>query len=177
MTKQDVATGNLKSCLVNYLPWLIIVLVLFILDQSSKQAVLDQLNYAERINLLPVFDITLLFNTGAAFSFLADFGGTQRWVFTAIAVIAIVVILYWLHKYRDNKLFCLALALILAGALGNVYDRITLGHVIDFLLFYWNDWYFPAFNIADTAITVGAFLLIMDELLRIRNARKKVRGN
>lgn len=147
-------------------------MVLFVLDQITKNQVLTNLNYGQRINIAPFFDLTLLFNTGAAFSFLANSGGFQRWIFTAIALFAIVLIVYWLNKYKDNKLFCLAITLILAGAIGNVYDRIILGHVIDFLLFYWNDWYFPAFNIADISISCGAFLLIIDELIRIKSNRK-----
>lgn len=164
--------GYFKSCLASYWPWLIISLIIFIVDQLSKTLVSQNLVYGQRLNVLPIFDITLLFNTGAAFSFLADFGVASRWIFTAIALLAIVLILYWLNKYKTNRLFCLALSLILAGALGNVYDRIMLGHVVDFLLFYWHEWYYPAFNVADIAISCGAILLIVDELVRIKKTRK-----
>lgn len=148
------------------LHWLIIATVILLADQASKQYILHNFNYAERLNLLPFFDLTLLFNTGAAFSFLADSGGYQRWLFTLIAIAAIALIIYWLYKYRQQRLFCLALIFILAGALGNLIDRIYYGHVIDFLLFYWRDWYFPAFNIADSAITCGAAVLIFEEIFK-----------
>jgi signal peptidase II len=118
--------------------------------------------------VLPFFDFTLLYNPGAAFSFLAQADGWQRWFFTVLGLVASVFIVWMMHKNRSNKRLMLALALILGGALGNVIDRIAYGHVVDFLLFYWKDWYYPAFNIADTCITLGAILLILDELLRLR---------
>ena len=116
----------------------------------------------------PSFGFTLLYNRGAAFSFLADQAGWQRWFFTVLGLGAASFILWMMHKNRTQTRLLLALALILSGALGNVIDRVTYGHVIDFLLFYWQNWYYPAFNIADSCITVGAILLILDEILRLR---------
>jgi signal peptidase II len=110
-------------------------------------------------------------NTGAAFSFLAQASGWQRWLFTAIGVAAAIFIVWMLRSHAGQRLFSFALALILGGALGNVLDRVLYGHVIDFVQVHWRGWYFPAFNIADSAITVGAACLILDELLRVRRAR------
>lgn len=152
--------------------WLVLAGVIVVLDQLSKLWFNNSLYYAERIQVLPFFDFTLLYNPGAAFSFLADGNGWQRWFFTAIAVVAIGLILNLLYRHSKQKLFCASLSLILGGAAGNVIDRIVFGHVIDFLLFYWDTWYFPAFNIADVAITCGAALLILDEVLRIRNTKR-----
>ena len=151
--------------------WLACAAILIALDQATKARVSGALDYAQRIAVLPVFDLTLLHNTGAAFSFLADGGGSQRWLFTGIAVAVAVLILRWLYTHAAEPLFCAALACILGGALGNAIDRLQHGHVVDFLLFYWHDWYFPAFNLADVAITCGAVLLILDEILRARRAR------
>lgn len=151
--------------------WLALAAVLIVLDQASKAAVDGWLAYGQRVAVLPVFDFTLLYNTGAAFSFLADGDGSQRWLFTGIALIAAVVILRLLYTHAGQGLFCAALSCILGGALGNAYDRLAHGHVVDFLLFYWKDWYFPAFNIADIAITCGAGLLILDEILQSRRRK------
>ncbi len=148
--------------------WLLLAAVLIVLDQLTKLYFDASLRYAERIAVLPFFDFTLLYNPGAAFSFLAQADGWQRWFFTVLGLCASVFILVMMHKSRSNKRLLLALTLILGGALGNVIDRIAYGHVVDFLLFYWKDWYYPAFNIADTCITLGAILLILDELLRLR---------
>ena len=144
-----------------------------VIDQFVKWYVVGPLNLrvVRNIELLPFFDLTLLHNTGAAFSFLADGGGAQRWLFTGIAAAAAVLILRWLYTHPTERLLCAALASILGGALGNAIDRLLHGHVVDFLLFYWRDWYFPAFNLADVAITCGAALLILDEILRARRAR------
>jgi len=151
--------------------WLVCALVLIGLDQATKAWVSGALDYAQHIHVLPVFDLTLLHNTGAAFSFLADGGGGQRWLFTGIALAVAILILRWLYTHTTEPLLCAALACILGGALGNAIDRLQHGHVVDFLLFYWRDWYFPAFNLADVAITCGAALLILDEILRARRAR------
>lgn len=148
--------------------WLVLAGVLIILDQLTKLYFDGLLRYGQRIAILPFFDFTLLYNPGAAFSFLAQADGWQRWFFTILGLVASVLIVWMMHKNRSNKRLMLALTLILGGALGNVIDRIAYGHVVDFLLFYWKDWYYPAFNIADTCITLGAILLILDELLRLR---------
>jgi signal peptidase II len=118
------------------------------------------------------FNIVRAHNTGAAFSFLAAASGWQRWLFTGIGVAATLFILYLLRTHPGQKLFCFALACILGGAIGNVIDRLLHGYVVDFLQFHWqNRWYFPAFNVADSAITVGAAGLILDELLRVRRGK------
>lgn len=148
--------------------WLLLASVLIVLDQLTKLYFDASLRYGQRIAVLPFFDFTLLYNPGAAFSFLAQADGWQRWFFTVLGLFASAFILVMMHKSRSNKRLMLALTLILGGALGNVIDRIAYGHVVDFLLFYWKDWHYPAFNIADTCITLGAILLILDELLRLR---------
>jgi len=149
-------------------PWLLIAALITTLDQLSKWRVNVSFHYAERVNVLPFFDLTLLYNPGAAFSFLADAGGWQRWFFTALAIVAALFILWLLHCHRGKQRFSLALAVILGGALGNLIDRSVHGHVVDFLLFYWRDWYFPTFNLADAAISGGAVLWITEELLWAR---------
>lgn len=153
--------------------WLAGALVIIVLDQITKVYFDQALQYGERWHVLPFFDFTLLYNPGAAFSFLADGQGWQRWLFTAIALGAIGLIVHLLRRSPEQRLFCASLTCILGGAIGNVIDRIQHGHVIDFLLFYWDSWYFPAFNIADIAITCGAILLVLDEILRMRREKRK----
>lgn len=153
--------------------WLVLAAVLILADQASKLVFDTMLVYGQRIHLLPFFDFTLLYNTGAAFSFLADASGWQRWLFTALGTGAAIVIVSLMRSHRSQPRFLAALALILGGALGNVIDRVAYGHVIDFLLFYWGNWYFPAFNLADTCITLGAMLLILDEILRMRGSHAR----
>ncbi|MDQ2078128.1 signal peptidase II [Marinimicrobium sp. ABcell2] len=150
--------------------WYAFALVVLLLDQISKQWVSAALTYGEPVVFTPFFNFTLLHNPGAAFSFLADAGGWQRWFFTVLALGVSVVLVIWLAKVCVAKpLEALALALILGGALGNVYDRLMLGYVVDFIVVHYRDYYFPAFNIADSAITVGAFLLIFDMLFSKEN--------
>jgi len=156
-----------------FMGWLLLAVVIIVLDQLTKLWFDSNLLYGERWNLLPFFDFTLVYNTGAAFSFLADGAGWQRWFFTAIALVATVIITRMLWKHSRQTVLCSALACILGGALGNAIDRLIYGHVVDFLLFYWQDWYFPAFNIADVAITIGAILLLLDEILRWRRERQQ----
>ena len=153
--------------------WLGLVAIIVGVDQATKLIVQNALHYGERINLLPVFDLTLVYNRGAAFSFLAQGDGWQRWFLSSVALVAIAFIL-WLMKtqVQESRRMMLALTLILAGALGNLIDRVFYGHVVDFVLLYWHPWYYPAFNIADTAITLGAILLIWDEWQRWRKSRK-----
>ena len=151
--------------------WLVLAVVVIVIDQVTKVGFDNLLAYGERLGVLPFFDFTLLYNRGAAFSFLAGAGGWQRWFFTLLGIVAIPLLIWLIRRHRDQRLFCAALALILGGAVGNVIDRVLYGHVVDFLLFYWNDWYFPAFNIADAAITAGAALMIYDEVWRARKSR------
>lgn len=147
------------------LPWLWLSLLVFVLDQASKLWFDNNLNMYQQIVIIPdYFSWTLAYNTGAAFSFLADANGWQRWFFAAIAVLVSGVLVVWLKRLKaDETWLALALALVLGGALGNLFDRVVYGHVIDFILLHWqNRWYFPAFNLADSAITLGAILLALD---------------
>jgi len=143
-----------------------IAALVVVLDQLSKWFVQARFEYGQRLDVLPFLDFTLVYNTGAAFSFLADQAGWQRWILSAIAVLASLFILWLLFKNKDQKRFCYALALILGGAIGNLIDRLDTGRVVDFILLHWQGWHYPAFNIADMAITFGAALIILDELLR-----------
>jgi signal peptidase II len=152
--------------------WLCLATLIVVIDQLTKILAVRSFQIGERKAIIPgFFDLTLLYNKGAAFSFLAGAGGWQRWFFTIFGLIASIVIIWMLAKHGAQKLFATALTLILGGAVGNVVDRVYQGQVTDFLLFYHDRWFFPAFNVADSAITVGAILLILDELLRVRRAR------
>jgi signal peptidase II len=143
--------------------WLWLSLVVIVLDQATKFLVTRFFELYERVEVLPVLDFTLLHNTGAAFSLLADAPGWQRWFFIGLACAVSVLLVVWIWRTpRGEKLLPLALALILGGAVGNVVDRIVHGYVVDFIHAHWGDAYFPAFNIADSAITIGAVLLILD---------------
>ena len=146
------------------LKWLGLSALVVALDLYTKHVVQTALAFGERIALTPFFELVLFHNEGAAFSFLAGAGGWQRHLFSAFAIVASVVILYLLRKHSRETLFSVALALILGGALGNLYDRLTLGHVVDFLFFHYQEYYWPAFNIADSAITVGVALMLWDGL-------------
>ena len=143
--------------------WLWLSLVVIVLDQATKFLVTRFFELYERVEVLPVLDFTLLHNTGAAFSLLADAPGWQRWFFIGLAGAVSVLLTVWIWRTpRGEKMLPLALALILGGAVGNVIDRIVHGYVVDFIHAHWGDAYFPAFNIADSAITIGAVLLILD---------------
>ncbi|KAF1056570.1 MAG: Lipoprotein signal peptidase [Pseudomonas delhiensis] len=147
------------------LGWLWITVLVLVLDQLSKAYFEGALGLYQQIVVIPdLFSWTLAYNTGAAFSFLADSSGWQRWLFALIAVAVSAVLLVWLKRLKPSETWlAIALALVLGGALGNLYDRIVLSHVIDFVLVHWQDrWYFPAFNLADSAITVGAIMLALD---------------
>ncbi len=146
--------GNLR--------WLWLAVLIIAIDQISKHVVLYHLPYAKPIALLPFFNLTLAFNTGAAFSFLHNESGWQQWLFAGIAILVSLAIIIYLSKMPKNKkLLACALTLILGGALGNVSDRLFRGYVIDFADFHANDWHWPAFNVADTAICIGAFLFVI----------------
>jgi signal peptidase II len=152
-------------------PWLGLALIVILCDQLTKIAILRTYAYGVPHAITSFFNLVLVFNQGAAFSFLASAGGWQRWGFTGLGLVAALVICYLLKRHAHQRLFCWALALILGGALGNVVDRIVYGHVIDFLDVHVRGWHWPAFNLADSAITVGAVLLVLDELRRVRGAR------
>lgn len=144
--------------------WYILAVVVLILDQITKHLATAMLTYAEPVVFTPFFNFTLLYNPGAAFSFLSEAGGWQRWFFTIVALVISAIIVVWLTRIAHRRYEALALALILGGALGNVYDRMVLGHVVDFIVVHYRDYYWPSFNIADAAITVGAGFLIFDVL-------------
>jgi signal peptidase II len=153
--------------------WLPLSGIAIVLDQLSKAWIVQHFALYERHRILSVLDITLMYNTGAAFSFLSSASGWQRWVFVALALLVGAGILGWLRRLngRSQALLCSSLALILAGAVGNVIDRLRIGHVVDFIHAHWNDAYFPAFNVADSAITVGAALLLLDAWRESRGRR------
>lgn len=145
--------------------WLGLSALIVILDQISKQWISGHFAYGESLPVTGFFNLVLAHNQGAAFSMLNDAGGWQRWLFSAIAVVASVWIIWLLRRHPNQKLFCFALALVLGGALGNLIDRISYGHVVDFLDFHWSGYHFPAFNVADSAITCGAALLLLDSFI------------
>ena len=150
------------------LPWLGLALILLIADQFTKVLILGYYRLGDSTYVTSFFNVVRAHNTGAAFSFLASASGWQRWFFTGIGIAATLFILWMLKSHAGQKLFSFALACILGGALGNVIDRLLHGYVVDFLDFHYGGWHFPAFNVADSAITVGAICLILDELLRVK---------
>jgi len=154
--------------------WLPLTVAVIVLDQLSKAWMLHHFFLFERVKALPVLDIILTYNTGAAFSMLADAAGWQRWVFVVLALGVSVTLTVWLRRLAaaTQGLISCGLALIIGGALGNMIDRLRLGHVIDFIYAHWGAHYFPAFNVADSAITVGAGLLLLDAWLEARGHGK-----
>jgi signal peptidase II len=154
--------------------WLPLSALVIVLDQATKAWMLHHFFLFQRVHLLPVLDIILTYNTGAAFSMLADAAGWQRWMFVALALGVSVTLIVWLRRLAaaTHGLITCGLALIVGGALGNMLDRARLGHVIDFIHAHWGAHYFPAFNVADSAITVGAGLLLLDAWREARAARR-----
>lgn len=146
----------------NLYKWLGISAIVIALDLYTKQLIQQAFQFGEQLKVASFFDVVHFHNEGAAFGFLNDAGGWQKWFFASISIVAAIVIIYLLKKHNNEKLFCFGLALILGGALGNLYDRVTLGYVVDFLSFHLNDNYFPAFNVADSAISVGVGILLVD---------------
>ncbi|HNV87765.1 MAG TPA: signal peptidase II [Methylotenera sp.] len=142
--------------------WFLISAIVVVLDLYTKHLVQNAFEYGEHLTVTSFFDLVRFHNEGAAFSFLSSAGGWQKWFFTAIAAIAVIVITYLIRKNPTQKLFCIGLALVLGGAIGNLYDRLTLGYVVDFLYFHINEYYWPAFNVADSAISVGVAILLWD---------------
>jgi len=160
------------------LKWLWLSVAALILDFATKQMAQHFLTFAQPVYVLPVFDLTLLYNKGAAFSFLANESGWQRWFFTVIALSVSTVMTVWLMKLKANeKWLAAALALVIGGAIGNLYDRIAYGHVVDFIHVHWDEHYFPAFNIADSAITLGAIMLLIDSLLFSTNKSSSTKNS
>jgi len=154
------------------LPWLGVALIVIVLDQLFKALILGHFQYGESRYVTSFFNIVRAHNTGAAFSFLAGASGWQRWFFVGLGAVAAVFIIWMLRSHGGQRMFALALSLILGGAVGNVVDRLQHGYVVDFIQVHWgNQYFFPSFNVADSAITLGAILLILDELLRVRRGR------
>ena len=158
--------------------WLGIALVILLADQFTKVLIIGSFELGDSQTVTSFFNLVRVHNSGAAFSFLSSASGWQRWLFTGIGVGAAGFIVWLLRSHPNQRLFCFALALVLGGAIGNVIDRVLWGYVIDFLDFHW-DWlaplfyqgHFPAFNVADSAISVGTVCLILDELLRVRQSK------
>lgn len=145
------------------LKWLWLSLVALVLDQWSKVAIDNSMRLYESISVFPYFNLTYVRNTGAAFSFLSEAGGWQRWFFAVMAFVISVVLAIWLSRLKKHEtLLAVALALVLGGAIGNLIDRLMYGYVIDFLDFYYQTWHFPAFNVADSAISLGVFLMLLE---------------
>ncbi|WP_299733739.1 signal peptidase II [uncultured Endozoicomonas sp.] len=153
----------MQSKMSGKLNWLWLSVLIFGIDQLVKWWVISEFSLYEQLHVLPFFSLTLAYNPGAAFSFLGDASGWQRWFLSGVATVVSILLVGWLKQLRsDENWQACALALILGGAVGNLLDRVLNGHVTDFLLFYYENWYFPAFNLADSAITVGAAMLILD---------------
>ena len=147
---------------VSWLRWLNISAIVVALDLYTKHLVQATFSYGDSYTITSFFDLVRYHNQGSAFGFLADAGGWQKQLFNAVSVVAIIVISYLMRKHSTEKLFCIGLALVLGGAAGNLYDRVTLGYVVDFLNFHWKIYTYPAFNVADSAICVGVGLLLLD---------------
>lgn len=143
--------------------WLLGALGIVVLDQASKQAIVASFSLGDRLAVIPgFFNLTLAYNPGAAFSFLADAGGWQRHFFTVLALVVSIGIIVMIRRHLAERRFCLQLTLILGGAVGNLIDRLIYGHVIDFIQVYYQNWYYPAFNVADSAICIGVGLMLLD---------------
>ncbi len=147
--------------------WLGVAVVVVLLDQLSKITMSRLLSYGQSETINGFFNLVMVYNQGAAFSFLANSGGWQRWFFSALALAVSIFIVWMLNRNANQRMFCWSLSLILGGAIGNLIDRLVHGHVIDFLDFHLGGWHWPAFNIADSAITIGALLFVLDELRRV----------
>jgi len=149
------------------LPWYGLAIIVVLLDQCSKHYVVANFDYATPLTVTSFFDLTLLHNTGAAFSFLSNAGGWQRWFFAVIAILISAVLIVWLARLDTRKRFeACAIALVLGGAIGNLYDRLLLGYVVDFIVVHYDRYYWPAFNVADSAICIGALMLVIDSFRR-----------
>ena len=156
---------------IRLMHWLAIALVIVLVDQFTKLLIVGSMQLGESTPVTTFFNIVRAHNSGAAFSFLADASGWQRWFFTGLGAVASVVMVVLLRSHASEKLFCFAISCVLGGAVGNVIDRVLYGYVVDFLDFHWLAMHFPAFNAADSAITLGASCLILDEILRVRRSR------
>ena len=148
--------------------WLAVALIVMLLDQFTKVLIVSSFQLGESSLVTSFFNVVRVHNSGAAFSFLAGASGWQRWFFVGLGAVAAVFITWMLLRHGQQTLFAFALSMILGGAIGNVIDRLLYGHVVDFIQVHWAGWYFPAFNVADSAISVGAACLIWDEIRRVR---------
>ncbi|MEY3670309.1 MAG: signal peptidase II [Burkholderiaceae bacterium] len=153
-------------------PWLSLAGLVLLADQATKWLVLQTMPLGEVIPITGFFNLVHVRNPGAAFSFLADAGGWQRWLFAVFAIGVSGLLIFMMRRAPEQRLFCFAAAMVIGGAIGNLIDRLVFGAVIDFLDFHWQGWHWPAFNLADSGITLGAFLIITDELLRMRKPRE-----
>ena len=151
--------------------WLCLALAVIVLDQFSKTLILNNYQLGDSRYVTSFFNVVRVHNSGAAFSFLAGAGGWQRWFFITLGFVATGFIVWMLRSHPTQKLFCFAVTMIMGGALGNVIDRMLHGYVVDFIQVHAGGWYFPSFNLADSAITLGAVLLIADEIRRMRRSR------
>ena len=151
--------------------WLGLAVVVVLLDQLSKTVILGIFQLNDSRSITSWFNLVRVHNSGAAFSFLAGASGWQRWFFVGLGTVASAFIVWMLKKHPAQKLFCFAVTMIMGGAIGNVIDRLLHGYVVDFIQVHYGGWYFPAFNLADSAITLGAICLILDEILRVRHSR------
>jgi len=151
--------------------WLGLAVVVVLLDQLSKTVILGIFQLNDSRSITSWFNLVRVHNSGAAFSFLAGASGWQRWFFVGLGTVASAFIVWMLKKHPTQKLFCFAVTMIMGGAIGNVIDRLLHGYVVDFIQVHYGGWYFPAFNLADSAITLGAICLILDEILRVRHSR------
>lgn len=151
--------------------WLGLAVLVVLLDQLSKTVIVGMFQLYDSRPVTSWFNLVRVHNSGAAFSFLAGASGWQRWFFVGMGTLASGFIVWMLKKHPTQKLFCFAIGMILGGAVGNVVDRLLHGHVVDFIQLHYGGWYFPSFNLADSAITLGAICLILDELLRVRRSR------
>ncbi len=166
-----MAKGKAPRAGSSWLLWIGIATLILVLDQLSKVLILGSFQHGQSLPITGFFNLVRVHNPGAAFSFLADAGGWQRWFFTGLGTVAALVMVWMLRAHAGQRLFCWAISFILGGAVGNVIDRLLHGYVVDVLDYYAGHWHFPAFNLADSAITLGAILLILDELLRVRRGR------
>ena len=171
MVKNSNSGARSSASSSGLLTWLGLSLIILLADQFTKVLIVGNYALGDSTYVTNFFNVVRAHNTGAAFSFLAGAGGWQRWFFTAIGVVAAIFMVWMLKSHSGQKLFSFAISLILGGAIGNVIDRLLYGYVVDFLDFHWKTMHFPAFNIADSAISIGAVCLILDELLRVRRAK------
>jgi signal peptidase II len=151
--------------------WLGLALLVVVLDQLTKTLILGAFQLGDSRTITSWFNLVRVHNTGAAFSFLAGASGWQRWFFVGLGTLASAFIIWMLKKHPEQTLFCFAVTMIMGGAVGNVVDRLIHGYVVDFIQVHYGGWYFPSFNLADSAITLGAICLILDEILRVRRGR------